>query len=81
MSGPAAAALLALLAGPAGVDPAQAAARPNIVLILADDLGFSDVGSYGGEIPTPHLDRLAAEGERFTQFYNAARCSPTRASC
>lgn len=59
---------------------AQAAARPNIVLIMADDLGFSDLGSYGGEIPTPNLDRLAAEGVRFTQFYNAARCSPTRAS-
>jgi arylsulfatase len=56
------------------------AARPNIVLVLADDLGFSDLGSFGGEIPTPHLDRLAQEGVRFTQFYNAARCSPTRAS-
>ena len=66
--------------GPVGAAPAPAAARPNIVLILADDLGFSDVASYGGEIPTPHLDRLAAEGVRFTQFYNAARCSPTRAS-
>ncbi len=55
-------------------------ARPNVVLILADDLGFSDVGSYGGEISTPQLDRLAAEGARLTQFYNTARCSPSRAS-
>src|SRR5262245_1496399 len=54
--------------------------RPNIVVILADDLGFSDIGCYGSEIPTPNLDRLAADGIRFTQFYNTARCSPTRAS-
>jgi len=57
-----------------------AAARPNIVLILADDLGYSDVGCFGGEIQTPHLDRLAARGIRFTQFYNSAKCEPTRAS-
>ncbi len=54
--------------------------RPNILLILADDLGFSDLGSYGSEIPTPNLDALAARGLRFTQFYNAARCCPTRAA-
>ncbi len=54
--------------------------RPNVVLILADDLGFSDFGSYGGEISTPHVDRLAADGTRLTQFYNTARCSPSRAS-
>jgi arylsulfatase len=54
--------------------------RPNIVLILTDDMGFSDVGCYGGEIETPHLDALAAGGLRFTQFYNTARCCPTRAS-
>jgi arylsulfatase A-like enzyme len=54
--------------------------RPNFVLILADDLGYSDLGCYGGEIRTPHLDRLASRGLRFTQFYNAARCCPTRAS-
>ncbi len=54
--------------------------RPNIVLILADDLGYSDLGSYGGEIRTPNLDRLAAGGLRFRQFYNTARCCPTRAS-
>lgn len=59
---------------------AQAAPRPNIVLIMADDMGYSDLGCYGGEIETPNLDRLAGEGLRFTQFYNAARCCPTRAS-
>lgn len=58
----------------------KSAARPNIVVILADDLGFSDLGCYGGEIETPNLDRLAAGGLRFTQFYNAGRCCPTRAS-
>lgn len=54
--------------------------RPNIVLILADDMGFSDLGCYGSEIRTPNLDRLAEEGIRFTQAYNCARCCPTRAS-
>ncbi len=54
--------------------------RPNIVVILSDDMGYSDLGCYGGEIRTPHLDRLAADGLRFTQFYNTARCCPTRAS-
>ncbi len=54
--------------------------RPNIVLILADDLGFSDIGPYGGEIRTPNLDELADGGIRFMQFYNAGRCCPTRAS-
>jgi arylsulfatase A-like enzyme len=54
------------------------AAGPNVVLILADDLGFSDLGCYGGEIETPHLDGLAEAGVRFTQFYNTARCWPTR---
>ena len=54
--------------------------RPNIVLILSDDMGFSDLGCYGGEIETPQLDRLAAGGLRFTEFYNTARCCPTRAS-
>ncbi|GIX03810.1 MAG: hypothetical protein KatS3mg113_0816 [Planctomycetaceae bacterium] len=54
--------------------------RPNIVLILADDLGWSDLGCYGGEIPTPHIDSLAQRGLRFTQFYNNAVCGPTRAS-
>ena len=54
--------------------------RPNIILIMADDLGFSDIGCYGGEIATPHLDTLARKGLRFTQFYNPGRCCPTRAS-
>jgi arylsulfatase A-like enzyme len=54
--------------------------RPNILLIVADDLGFSDLGAYGGEIRTPAVDGLAADGLRFTQFYNTARCSPSRAS-
>ena len=54
--------------------------RPNIVIILCDDLGFSDLGCYGGEIDTPHLDQLAAAGLRFTDFHNNAKCSETRAS-
>ncbi|MBI4909416.1 MAG: arylsulfatase [Acidobacteria bacterium] len=54
--------------------------KPNIVLILADDMGFSDLGCYGGEIRTPNIDGLARAGVRFTQFYNTARCCPTRAS-
>ncbi|MGJ5819780.1 arylsulfatase [Paludibaculum fermentans] len=54
--------------------------RPNILLILADDMGFSDIGCYGSEIATPNLDRLAGQGVRFTQFYNCARCCPSRAS-
>ena len=54
--------------------------KPNIVVILADDLGFSDVGSFGGEIETPHLDSLAAGGVRCSQMYNAGRCCPSRAS-
>lgn len=54
--------------------------RPNIILIMADDLGFSDLGCYGSEIQTPNLDRLAAEGMRFTQFYNCALCGPSRAA-
>ena len=58
-----------------GADP-----RPNVLLILADDMGFSDIGCYGGEIPTPNIDALARGGLRFTQFYNSARCSPTRAA-
>ena len=54
--------------------------RPNVLLILNDDMGYSDLGCYGGEIETPNLDQLAANGIRFTQFYNTARCSPSRAS-
>jgi arylsulfatase len=55
-------------------------APPNVVIVLADDMGFSDLGCYGGEIRTPNLDALAANGLRFTQFYNTARCCPTRAA-
>lgn len=54
--------------------------KPNIILILADDMGYSDLSCYGSEINTPNIDRLAKEGIRFTQFYNGARCCPTRAS-
>ncbi|MEM6799453.1 MAG: sulfatase-like hydrolase/transferase, partial [Planctomycetota bacterium] len=71
------AAALCLL-GPAGLNAAPA--RPNIVLIMADDMGYSDIGCYGSEIETPALDRLAAGGVRMTQFYNTGRCCPTRAS-
>ena len=59
---------------------AQNSQRPNIVLILADDLGFSDLGCYGSEIQTPNIDKLAKLGVRFTQFYNCARSCPSRAS-
>jgi arylsulfatase len=59
---------------------AAASAKPNILVVLVDDMGFSDIGCYGSEIPTPNLDRLAANGLRFTQFYNTGRCCPTRAS-
>jgi arylsulfatase A-like enzyme len=58
----------------------QSGGPPNIVLILADDLGFSDIGCYGSEIRTPNLDRIGYSGLRFTQMYNAARCCPSRAS-
>jgi hypothetical protein len=72
--------LLTLAAAVNGAVCAAPAARPNIVLILADDAGWSDVGCYGGEIPTPNLDALAKGGLRFTQFYNNAICGPSRAS-
>lgn len=58
----------------------RAAAKPNIVVIMVDDMGFSDIGCYGGETETPHLDALASNGLRFTQFYNTGRCCPTRAA-
>ena len=54
--------------------------RPNIIVILNDDMGYSDLGCYGGETMTPNLDGLAKGGLKFTQFYNSPRCSPTRAS-
>jgi L-rhamnose mutarotase len=59
---------------------ALAAPHPSILLIVSDDMGYSDIGCYGGEIQTPHLDRLAAEGLRFTRFYNTSRCWSSRAS-
>ena len=58
----------------------DAAEKPNIIVVLVDDMGFSDIGCYGSEIETPHLDQLASDGLRFTQFYNSGRCCPTRAS-
>ena len=54
--------------------------RPNVLLILADDMGYSDLGCFGSEINTPNLNNLANEGIKFTQFYNTARCCPSRAS-
>jgi arylsulfatase A-like enzyme len=66
------------LAGePSGV---RRTGRPNIGVVVLDDLGFSDLGCYGGEVRTPNIDRLAAGGLRFTRFYNASRCCPTRAA-
>ena len=60
--------------------PAESDSRPNIVLIMADDMGYSDIGCYGGEIRTPNLDRLAKESVRLNQFYTHSVCSPTRAA-
>jgi arylsulfatase len=75
------AALLGFAAVAAAKPPTgEAPPRPNVVLIMADDMGYSDVGSYGGEVDTPHIDALAAGGLRYTQFYNTGRCCPTRAS-
>ena len=71
--------LLSLLLA-VSVSASVAAEKPNIVIIMVDDMGYSDIGCYGGEIETPHLDALAAGGVRFTQFYNAGRCCPTRAA-
>ena len=68
---------LGTLPGCGGETPPR---RPNIITVFADDLGFSDLGCFGGEIATPNLDALASEGVRFTQFYNTARCCPSRAS-
>ncbi|WP_337176782.1 arylsulfatase [Paludisphaera sp.] len=78
-----AAALLATAGWTAFADAGEGEAkakRPNIVIVLSDDMGFSDLGCYGGELTTPNLDGLASGGVRFTQFYNTARCCPTRAS-
>ena len=58
----------------------MSSSKPNILLILNDDMGFSDLGCYGGEVHTPNLDQLAVDGLKYTQFYNTARCCPSRAS-
>ncbi|PWJ55049.1 arylsulfatase [Dyadobacter jejuensis] len=63
-----------------GLSQVALAQKPNIIVIMADDLGYSDIGCYGSEIKTPNLDALARNGVKFTQFYNAARCCPSRAS-
>jgi arylsulfatase A-like enzyme len=72
--------LLVLLTGATTIRAADPPKRPNVLLILADDMGYSDAGCYGGEIATPNLDALAKNGVRFTQFYNTCRCWPTRAA-
>ena len=72
-------AILVLLIVPARASVAAAPSKPNVVIILADDMGYSDAGCYGGEIHTPNIDRLAAGGIRFTDFHNTARCWPSRA--
>lgn len=72
--------LAAIVLGIVSSTTTAAESRPNVVVILADDLGFSDIGCYGGEVQTPNLDSLAAGGVRFTQAYNTARCWPSRAA-
>ncbi len=70
--------MVAALAAPSAAIGADAPRRPNIVIILGDDMGFADMGAFGGEIRTPNLDALAKDGVRFTNFYTHASCSPTR---
>jgi arylsulfatase A-like enzyme len=72
--------MLSFFTNPLKVKKTVIAKRPNIIVILADDLGFSDIGCYGGEINTPNINYLAQNGIRYTQFYNTSRCCPTRAS-
>jgi len=72
--------LLTLLIFTHAAQAAESAPRPNLIVIMSDDVGYSDIGCYGGEIDTPNLDALASSGLRMTQFYNTARCCPTRAS-
>lgn len=72
--------LISALFCSASLTVAAAAPKPNIIVVLVDDMGWSDLGCYGGEIPTPNLDSLAKNGLRFTQFYNTGRCCPTRAA-
>ncbi len=72
-------AILALVWVVFGISQAEAAdKRPNILLIMGDDMGYTDIGSFGGEIQTPHLDVLAEEGVRFSNFHTSVSCSPTR---
>jgi arylsulfatase len=73
-------ALLVVLISASFVSAAPGTERPNVVVIMTDDMGFSDIGCYGGEINTPNLDRLAAGGMRFSQFYNCGKCEPSRAA-
>ncbi|MGH7221845.1 MAG: sulfatase-like hydrolase/transferase, partial [Gemmataceae bacterium] len=72
--------LLGVMLALGGACASEAPAKPNVVVVLVDDMGWSDLCCYGSEIPTPNLDALAKNGLRFTQFYNTARCCPTRAS-
>lgn len=67
--------------GPVGNAAESARAKPHVLVILADDLGYSDLGCYGSEIATPHLNQLAQDGLQYTQFYNTARCWPTLLRC
>jgi arylsulfatase len=73
-------ACVVFLIAPTAVPAANLPAKPNVLIILADDMGFSDAGCYGGEIHTPNIDSLAASGIRFTNFYNTARCWSSRAA-
>jgi hypothetical protein len=70
--------MVATLAAPAIASATDTPRRPNIVIILGDDLGYADMGAFGGEIKTPNLDSLTKDGVRFTNFYTHATCSPTR---
>lgn len=74
------AAATALSGALSGAVQAKEAERPNFLVIVADDLGYSDIGAFGGEIATPNLDALAANGVRVTSFHTAPTCSPTRAT-
>lgn len=73
-------AIIAISTQPAIAQNNKSQDRPNIILIMVDDMGYSDIGCFGGEIPTPNIDKLAEKGVRYTQFYNTARSCPTRAS-
>jgi len=71
--------LLAPLATLTAAEPSKPQAKPNVLIILVDDMGYSDIGCYGGEVHTPNIERLAAGGMKFSQMYNTAKCYPTRA--